>query len=76
MVYVKLRHSPVASGQDSNRLHKDRGNKKLDLIITLSGARSPAIIFKIVDLPVPEGPIIPTASPCLICISGNLSSHR
>lgn len=34
--------------------------------LTLSGARSPAIIFKIVDLPVPEGPIIPTASPCLI----------
>uniref|UniRef100_A0A0A9DDT4 Uncharacterized protein n=1 Tax=Arundo donax TaxID=35708 RepID=A0A0A9DDT4_ARUDO len=32
----------------------------------LSGASSPAITFKIVDLPVPEGPIIPTASPCLI----------
>jgi len=35
-------------------------------MFTLSGARSPAIIFKTVDLPVPEGPIIPTASPCLI----------
>ena len=33
---------------------------------TLSGAKRPAITFKIVDFPVPEGPIIPTASPCLI----------
>jgi len=41
-------------------------NKIPNQILTLSGARSPAIIFKTVDLPVPEGPIIPTASPCLI----------
>lgn len=34
---------------------------------TLSGVRSPAMIFKIVDFPVPEGPMIPTASPYLIC---------
>lgn len=39
---------------------------KLLNVNTLSGARSPAIIFKIVDFPVPEGPIIPTASPRLI----------
>lgn len=39
-------------------------------LLTLSGARSPAIIFKTVDFPVPEGPIIPTASPCLICPMG------
>lgn len=38
----------------------------LFMINTLSGASSPAIILSTVDLPVPEGPIIPTASPCLI----------
>lgn len=39
-------------------------------INTLSGARRPAIIFKMVDFPVPEGPIIPTASPYLIYRKG------
>lgn len=48
---------------------------ELEQIHTLSGVRSPAIIFRTVDLPVPEGPIIPTASPCLICTTGKSNTQ-
>lgn len=40
-------------------------------LFTLSGERRPAMIFSIVDFPVPEGPITPTASPCLIYTNKN-----
>ena len=36
------------------------------MIVPLSGASAPAIIFKRVDLPVPLTPIIPIFSPSLI----------
>lgn len=45
-------------------------------LFTLSGERRPAMIFSIVDFPVPEGPITPTASPCLIYRNKNEKDNK
>lgn len=60
----------------SSTKHKQNAMWNQRRLLTLSGERRPATIFSIVDFPVPEGPITPTASPCLIYTNKNESGIK